>query len=358
MKKLNKHLKVILMISVVLLVNLGFSQPTEFVSTSNKPFPLEAPKTGDILFDQISDPGNSWMISQHYSTYPIIKIHLLLQMILMCLKEKHGILHSIGVFGAYWQGAPGGGDTINVYILNDDNGMPGDTIHEYFAHTDFLNVEENMGDYIGTYFEIYLPSLVTLSEGTYWVSVQLYSDFDVTGKWGWLDHSVGDVIYGAEWHWINPKDGFGFGFTDWTPASVCVGPWVQWEMSFALYAAPDNNDVSALEITSPDDYYYGPPTDDQEVKVIVKNEGSKPQTGFDLKYNINGTEVIENIGSVTLDYNETYEYTFTQTVDLSTPGSYDLEVSTMLVGDENPDNDTQSIEITVFDPTVYTNAIL
>ena len=284
----------------------------------------------------------------------IARIHALWLMILMFPQGKHGIYIQLGVLGAYWRGGTGGGDTLNVYILSDNNGQPGDTIQEYFAYTDFLKVEEDMGGYIGTYFEIYLPTIVTLSEGTYWVSVQLYSDFNATGQWGWLDHNIGDFINGAEWYWINPKDGFGMGYTDWTPANIVVGPWVKWEMSFAIFGIPYDNDLSVLEITSPDDYYYRPPASPKNVSVKIKNEGTTPQTGIDLKYNFNGTVVTDNLGTVILGYNETYEYTFSQTVDISTPGLYNLSVYTSLPGDENPENDEQALAITVFDPMVYT----
>ncbi len=313
---------------------------------------FELGKSGPMLFDQISDPGSAGMISQHFTTITNNTNTCAVADDFDVPEGASWDVHSIGILGRYWDDAPGGGDTVNVYILNDDNGVPGDTLQGYFAHTDFQVVEENMGSFIATYFEIFLPSLVTLTEGTYWVSVQLYSDYNSTGQWGWIEHNVETAIYGAEWHWINPKNGFGWGYTDWTPANLVAGPWVQWEMSFAIFGEPVSNDLAAVSITSPEDYYYGPPAEEQEVKIIIKNEGSTPQTGFDLTYNINGVAVTENIGSVTLDFNDTYEYTFIQTVDISTFGVYNLSVS-VPSGDDNPENDTQNMTITVFDPTVY-----
>ena len=354
--KTTKFLSKVMLVAFTVIVSLQSigQQLPDYVGKSNKVANFDTGKSGPILFDQISDPGNGWMLSQHYSTITNNENTCAVADDFDVPEGESWDVHSIAVLGAYWQGAAGGGDTLNLYIMNDDNGMPGDTIQGYFELTDFLNIEEVVGDYISTYFEITLPSLVTLTEGTYWVSVQLYSDYNATGQWGWLEHNVGTTVYGAEWHWINPKDGFGYGFTTWTPANIVVGPWVQWEMSFALYGEPLSNDLAAVSITSPEDYFYGPPTEEQDVAVIIKNEGSTPQTDFDLTYNINGTEVTENIGSVTLEYNETYEYTFAQTVDLSTPGMYDLSVSVFAAGDENPDNDEQNMEIIVFDPTVYT----
>jgi len=262
-------------------------------------------------------------------------------------------VHSIKLIGSYFNGDPGGGDTLNVYFLSDDNGIPGDTIHEYFAFADADIQEEMVGGYVLTNIEVTLPSTVTFTEGKYWLSVQMYSDFDATGQWGWMEHIYETAINGEQWHWINPKDGWGLGAVNWTPAEVVVGPWLLWDLSFALYGQPPVNDIAVLSISSPDDYYGSPPVDDQDVTVLIKNEGTDIQTGFDLKYVLNGNEVVENVGSVSLGYNETYEYTFTQQADLSTPGSYSLTVSSMLSGDENPDNDEQSMDITVFDPTVF-----
>ncbi|MCB0807572.1 MAG: hypothetical protein KDC05_17390, partial [Bacteroidales bacterium] len=347
-------MNVISLLGILLFTMAGYAQNKDYIGNLNDPLSFKTPKTGDVLFDQMYNPGTSFMLSQQYSTITNNTESCAAADDFDIPAGETWDIHSIGIVGSYWQGAPGGGDTLNVFILNDNNGVPGDTLYEYIHYTNFLNIEEMNGLALGTYFEIYLPSIVTLSEGTYWISVQMYSDFNATGKWGWMDHYFDYAIYGAEWQWINPKDGFGFGFTDWTPASVVAGPWLSWELSFAIFGPPDDNDLSVQKIVSPEDYYYGPPSDPQPVTIRIKNEGSTPQTGFDVKYDLNGTEVVENVGSVTLDYNETYDYTFVQTVDLSTPGLYNLNVFTQLSGDENPDNDEQAMDITVFDPTVYT----
>jgi len=351
MKTLTSFL--ILSISLIL-ATIGYGQDQKYMGKLDQPTPFKTSKSGEILFDQMYNPGTGFMASHHFSTTSNnTKTCAAADDFDIPAGETWNI-HSIGVVGSYWQNAPGGADTLNVYILNDNNGMPGDTVFGSFKHTDFYKNEELFNGYVTTYFEIYLPSIVTLTAGTYWVSVQVYSDFDVTGQWGWMEHIYETAIYGSEWHWINPKDGWGMGFTDWTPANLVVGPWMSWDLSFALFGPPPVKDLAVKDITSPDDYFNSPPTVNQEVKVVIKNEGTEPQTGFDVKYNFEGVEVVENVGSVTLNYNESYEYTFAQTIDLSTPGYYNLEVSAILPGDENPDNDSMSLGITVFDPTIYT----
>ena len=81
----------------------------------------------------------------------------------------------------------------------------------------------------------------------------MYSSFENAGQWGWKDHIYDGAINGAEWHWKNPKDGWEYGFIDWTPASTVVGPWLTWELSFALFGEPASNDMAVLSISSPDD---------------------------------------------------------------------------------------------------------
>ena len=352
MNTLRQQIRTMSMVLMIMLVNFGFSQQSGLIGTSTKAPNFDLGKTGPILFDQISNPGVGFMTSHEYTVTEKSNTCAAADDFDIPEGESWNI-HSVGVLGTYFSGSAGGGDTVNVLIMADNNGVPGDTLHEYLDYTNVQIQEELVAGYIGTYFEVILPSVITLTEGTYWLSLALVSDQVVTGQWGWNDHNTEGVIYGAEWHWINPKDGWGMGATTYTSASALVGPWLQWELSFAIFGEPEDNDVAALEITSPEDYYYGPPVDEKEVKVIIKNEGVNPQTGFDVKYNFDGTEVTENIGSITLDYNDTYEYTFTETVDLSTPGFYNLSVSTMLAGDQNVDNNTQELDITVYDPTVY-----
>ncbi len=354
MKTLRQQIKTMFLVLMITLVGHMVGQSQNMVGQLDKQPPsLNSTDSGPILFNQMDNIGTGYMISHKFTTTTSNDLTCAAADDFDVPTGESWDLYSIGIAGAYWAGNPGGGDTVNVFILNDNNGLPGDTLYEYINHTDMFIEEFPFGDVIGTFFEIYLPSTITLTEGTYWVSVQMVADANGPGQWGWSENLYDASFYGVEWHWINPKDGWDMGAVNWMPASILVGPWLTWELAFALYGEPSENDLAVLSITSPDDYFNSPPTEEQEVTVLIKNEGSEPQTGFDVMYNFNGTEVTENIGSVTLEFNETYEFTFTQKVYLSTPGAYNLSTSTMLSGDQNPDNDEQSIVITVFDPTVY-----
>ena len=66
----------------------------------------------------------------------------------------------------------------------------------------------------------------------------MVSDYNITGQWGWSDHLPSPILYGNEWHWINPKDGWELGCTTWTPATIVVGPWLQHDFSFAIFGPP------------------------------------------------------------------------------------------------------------------------
>ena len=52
------------------------------------------------------------------------------------------------------------------------------------------------------------------------------------------------------------------------------------------------------------------------------------------------SETVTEVVAGPLEGNSTMEYTFTQTVDLSIPGTFTLTVSTSLPGDDVPSNDS------------------
>ena len=83
----------------------------------------------------------------------------------------------------------------------------------------------------------------------------------------------------------------------------------------------------------------------EQVIVIITNFGGATQSDFEVTFELNdGTQVTEVVAGP-LEGNSTMEYTFTQTVDLSIPGTYTLTVSTSLPGDDVPSNDSSSTEI-------------
>jgi len=80
-------------------------------------------------------------------------------------------------------------------------------------------------------------------------------------------------------------------------------------------------------------------SNEEVVKVTLKNYGTEPQTDFDVTFDLDDyihTEVVP--GPVIFPF--AISYTFDETIDLSSLGEYDLKVYTSLTDDYDLDNDT------------------
>ena len=99
---------------------------------------------------------------------------------------------------------------VNVFIYADNGGLPGD---ELYAYPELTPTADVAGD-----LTLDLPTPATLTEGTYWVSVQPRMDFFGDGRWFWLTESV---QMNSEFAWRNPGNGYGTGCTDWGSGSDC-----------------------------------------------------------------------------------------------------------------------------------------
>lgn len=84
----------------------------------------------------------------------------------------------------------------------------------------------------------------------------------------------------------------------------------------------------------------------ETVEVEVKNHGLLTQTSFNVGYIFEGgAPVIESV-TATLNSGDSYQHTFTPTVDLSTIGDYEFKVFTVLTGDQAILNDTLTAIVT------------
>ncbi|OQX80171.1 MAG: hypothetical protein B6D61_02385, partial [Bacteroidetes bacterium 4484_249] len=124
--------------------------------------------------------------------------------------------------------------------------------------------------------------------------------------------------------------------------------------SEALPAILDN-DIAIIAITTPiSGYELG---NNEEVSVIIENLGSDPQSNFDVYYTLDGgAQVVETV-TTTLNFGESLEYTFATTIDLSTFGAYSIEACANLSGDENTDNDCQSVSVENIEPDLCTDGL-
>ncbi len=99
------------------------------------------------------------------------------------------------------------------------------------------------------------------------------------------------------------------------------------------------NDVGVVLIASPQT---GSDLGDETVTVRVKNFGAGTQSGFNVQYILDGgTPVVESFtGSIEAE--EELTFSFSQTADLNTVGSYTITSRTLLAGDQLASNDESS----------------
>ncbi len=77
----------------------------------------------------------------------------------------------------------------------------------------------------------------------------------------------------------------------------------------------------------------------EPVTVAITNYGDNTQSGFDVYFTLDGGAAVTETVAASIDPGNTYNYTFTATVDLSVYGMYDIEACVVLPGDVDPTND-------------------
>ncbi|HSP11797.1 MAG TPA: GEVED domain-containing protein [Salegentibacter sp.] len=103
------------------------------------------------------------------------------------------------------------------------------------------------------------------------------------------------------------------------------------------------NDIGISSIDAPETGEFLDST--EEVVVTIENFGGMPQEGFQVSYQLgNNFSVVEDFPGV-LGIGEDEVFTFSQTVDLSSSGWYEITASTLLETDTRPEND--SVEETI-----------
>jgi subtilisin-like proprotein convertase family protein len=116
-------------------------------------------------------------------------------------------------------------------------------------------------------------------------------------------------------------------------------------------AANAVNDVAVISLDTP---VTGILTSTETITVTIRNLGENSATDFDVSYQVNSGTVITETFTETIASNESVQFTFTTTTDLSTEGQvYSILSSVTLTGDEDSSNDSITTEIT----HVYSNDI-
>ncbi|MCK5700726.1 MAG: hypothetical protein KAI29_06220, partial [Cyclobacteriaceae bacterium] len=318
---------------------MGFSaiaQQSHYGNTGNQ-YPFGPTDTGPIVYSQMETAGSGFLNSTEYTDAAN------LSKTSECADDfdiPAGDSWTIGkaaFAGYYGYGHAGGATNVNVRIYADDNGMPGTELHSFLNLSPSYSEEVMGAYYMASYWEVELTSPVTLTDGKYWISIQVITDFDINGDWGWAD-AMNNPWIGEKLHWRNPLGGWGNGYTTWTPGDIVMF-FGYFYRAFALYEPSMNDDLAALSVVGPNSL----PglTSTETITMQLKNEGTNVQTGFDVAYIINGgTAVVENVGSLSLNPEDVVDFAFSTTADLSATGIYDIQVITMLSGDQYGDNDT------------------
>jgi hypothetical protein len=128
---------------------------------------------------------------------------------------------SIECYGEY--GTTGPLQFLNIHFYEDNSGQPGTLVQEFLS---VPCVTQNKSGIVTAD----LPSALTLNTGTYWISIVARMDYDPNGQWWWYETTTSNL---SMWHWRNPGDGFGSGFTNWTVASANWATAAN-DMTFAL----------------------------------------------------------------------------------------------------------------------------
>lgn len=103
------------------------------------------------------------------------------------------------------------------------------------------------------------------------------------------------------------------------------------------------NDIGVLSIDSPSDGLLG---SSETVTITIRNYGIDAQSNFDVSYSVDGGTLITETFTGTINSNETAQYTFSETADLSSEGAtYTIFATTSLGTDENEVNDPITLDV-------------
>lgn len=128
----------------------------------------------------------------------------------------------VDVAGEY-AGGSGPAKSANVTFYRDFNGAPGGVI----SNQPNLSV---IGDGTGS-FKITLDTGVGLTQGRYFVSVQINLNYDRGGEWLWRTNNY---KRGFAAYWRDQGDGFGTGCVHYTKLSKCISGGQGPDFAFAL----------------------------------------------------------------------------------------------------------------------------
>ena len=103
------------------------------------------------------------------------------------------------------------------------------------------------------------------------------------------------------------------------------------------------NDVSIQSNNEPSDFNLICNPDPAIVSAIIMNSGVAPQSNFEVSYQLDSNPEVSETFSGTLTSGQQVIFNFTEPLAISASGTYTLSVSVDLPGDENQNNNTDSL---------------
>ncbi len=104
-----------------------------------------------------------------------------------------------------------------------------------------------------------------------------------------------------------------------------------------------SDDLAITAISSP---VSGVTLGNEIVTVTIENLGLDDQTGFDVTYTVNGTNMVTETVTATVPASGSISYSFTQTADVSAVAqTYNIQACTALTSDQDTSNDCFSVDV-------------
>ncbi len=123
---------------------------------------------------------------------------------------------------------------VDVVFYEDATGFPGDALYTFDSITCHSDIAGDVN--------VFLPTPVNLSEGTYWVSVAAHMSYSTNRYWYW-SRQTGSIILN-EFAWKNPPGGLSTNCITWCYGSTYQPDRVDRNLTFALsdsvYTMPEN----------------------------------------------------------------------------------------------------------------------
>jgi|GEM_PF-4774682 len=162
-----------------------------------------------LLYDQNNSASANGITSQLFADFPTFTNQAADDFVVPA--GPSWSVSRIIVGGLYYNGT-GPAPLVNVYFYNNSGSLPGTLV------ASALNNAIAAGAGTGN-FTIDLALPVSLTAGTYWVSVQAVMSFGVGGQWGWNTRTTTALNEAA---WRNPGGGFATPCTNWGVMPTCL----------------------------------------------------------------------------------------------------------------------------------------